>query len=266
MVYISVLIQKFTHDGDADVISGDDGKLEIGKKCGRKNLHSLSRMRLYRELLDRLDTDYYVFLYFDNRLIISIGSEYVWSFGWMRAGYVLNDDGYIFMYHPKAIDKIWSQWIPFPITNPFQRALIPQHLPVEYTEQILLPNLSFLHFNIPSRDPSLNVRKTSAMFVFGWYDCCILTEDFLCRTNFSTLTRGLLFIYGECDNQLIYPTTVQFWLGWMKRTPIETVLSDFQYPFSFRSKIHIMFKINHCMKKLSATDYSDWFEMVGSIM
>lgn len=256
---------EFTYDGDADVISGDDGKLEkLGKNVEEKNLHSLSRMRLYRELLDRLDTDYYMFPVFDNRFNTVDPNMYEALVG-MRVGYALNDDGYIFMYYPKSYRQGYEvNEFPFYYES-IPTVLIPQHLPVEYRTD-LAPNLSFLHFNIPSRDPALNVRKTSAMVNVSLDDMTVAFNGRLSLSGqFSTLTRGY-YLYGECDTtiNISYYSSICDLAD--ERTPIETVLSDFNTHFPFEAKYNIAFKANHCMKKLSATDYSidlnGWFNNV----
>jgi len=193
------LAEDFNYHPDPELYENDPDEIEhLGKFIENKTVREISRHRIYDELLQRTDKDYYAILFCDKRISEIDMNEYKSSTSF-RTGYAVPyKENFIYLYPKSYRFGYEANELPFYYED-IRSLLIPQHEPAD-KKYDLIPSVNFTFVITPFSGVKDNIRITSGLVNVS-LDSTYFTLSARIKLSgqFSTLMRGY-YLYGDQDS------------------------------------------------------------------
>jgi hypothetical protein len=259
------LAQAFKYQDDRAAFEGDDQELEnLGKYIDKKTLRQISRHRIYQEMLNRTDRDYYAALFCDKRVSMIDINEYKHSTSFRTGFAVPLDKNFIFLYPKSYRYGYEANELPFYYED-IPSVLIPQHEPFEKSTD-MVPNIDFTFVKTPFSGVKDNLRITSAMVNVSLDSMSLnLSARIKLSGQFSTITRGY-YLNGDRDTTVnpSYYNTIASIAEDPKHLSISVGEVSRQYPYDVNVSMN-MSNYSAISKEPDGTysiDLEGWFNNV----
>jgi len=259
------LAENFDFKEDPGYYHGEKNDLEkLGSNVENNVLRQMSRIRLYDEIMMRLDRPYYHSLLTDKRISEIDINRYEPIIA-SRVSIAVPYNDFILNYYPKSYRFGYeANELPFYYEDIFS-FLSPQFEKAEKKYE-LVPLVKFKFIKTPSSSQNDNFRNTACKLSISLDSLKINVQSKIQLTGqFSTLTRGY-YLYGSVDTtinpayyKIIANTADQPLATKMNVTPV-----DKKYPFEVM--VNQEFSTNNRLKKVNDKEFSikleDWFNNI----
>jgi hypothetical protein len=258
------LADEFNFEKDeASTIAGDAELEHLGKYVSNKILRQTSRSRIYRELLSRLDKDYYDVALTDKRIAEIDFQQYEPLTTLHNAFAIPFQNSFLYLY-PKAYRFGYeANELPFYYEN-LNTILIPQHEDRDKQFQ-LVPDVNFIFLKTPFSGIKENVRSTNAIMNVS-LDSMKLSCSARIKLSgqFSTLIRGY-YMYGDCDTTVNheYYRSLSDLADAGSKPEIKMISSSRQFPFEATFNMSFINHQNISKKNdIYSIELADFFQEV----
>jgi len=258
------LAADFNYQNDLSEYIAGDGELEhLGKYISSKTLREISRIRLYAEILNRFDKDYYCVPLADKRVCEMNMEKYEYQTTLRMAFAIPNKKSFMYLYPKSYRFGYEANEIPFYYED-IRTVLIPQHEASD-KKYDLVPNVEFTFLKTPYSGVKDNFRNTNAMVNVSLDSLKISFNVRLKLTGqFSTLIRGY-YLYGDRDTT-INPNYYQSISELADNGKTNCNMTSFSHQFPYDANFSMNFANHYLLKKESDSNYAieltDWFNNV----
>ncbi len=251
----SDLAENFLFKDDLGYYLDEDEDIEhLGKNIENKTLRQMSRIRLYDEIMTRLDTLYYHSLLTDKR-ISEIDINHFETLVASRLSIAVPYNNYILHFYPKSYRFGYeSNELPFYYEDTYS-VLTPQN------EQALkkfdlIPQVEFKFIKTPISNKENNFRNTSCKIDVSFDLSKVNTKAKIHLSGqFSTMTRGF-YKYGSVDTTM-NPTYYKIIsLTADDQTKVISNIAKVGRNFPFETTINQEFTLNKRLKKNGEKDFT----------
>lgn len=249
------LADKFTYLEDEGYYNDREPQLEkLGKYVEQNVLRQMSRLRIYDEVMMRLDKPYFYSVLIDKR-ISAMDPERFETMAASRLGIAVPYGENIINFYPKSYRSGYmSNELPFYYEDTYT-FLIPQNESWEKKFD-LVPYIKFKFAKTPFSRLKDNTRNTSGMIHVSLDSSNVnTTAKINLSGQFSTLIRGY-YQYGDKDttvNQTYYDVITRVADNASK---VQTEISELKTSYPFEITVMQKFESNNLLKKRAAKEYS----------
>ena len=248
------LAENFIFKDDLGYYLGEAEDIEhLGKNIENKILRQMSRMRLYDEVMTRLDTLYYHSLLIDKRISEMDINHYEPPIA-SRLSIAIPYDDYILHFYPKSYRFGYEpNELPFYYEDTYS-VLTPQNEKA-LKKYDLIPQVEFKFIKTPVSKMESNLRNTSCKIdvSFDLSKVNVIAKIHL-SGQFSTMTRGF-YKYGSVDTTM-NPTYYKIIsLAADDQLNVVSNISKVGKNFPFETTVSQEFTLNKRLKKIGEKDF-----------
>jgi hypothetical protein len=259
------IAENFTFKEDPEFYLGQLRNVEnLGKNIESKTLQQMSRIRIYDEIMTRLDKPYYHALLTDNRLSEIDINRFEPIIG-SRVAIAVPYNKYMLIYYPKSYRYGYeSNELPFYYENTF--SFLSSQTENYEKKYELIPFVEFKFIKTPSSDQTNNIRNTACKVNISLDSMKVFIQTKIHLSGqFSTLTRGF-YKYGSIDttiNPLYYKTISQTADDLLQ---IKTNITPVNQKYPFEVTVNEEFTSNHHLQRKNEKEFTlkleNWFNNI----
>ena len=249
------LAENYDFKEDPGYYMGEASDIEnLGKNLDKNIIRQMSRIRIYDEVMLRLDKPFYHTLLTDKR-ISEIDMNRYETLVASRVGIAVPYQNFMLHFYPKSYRFGYEpNELPFYYEDSYS-ILFPQDVIAEKKYE-LVPRVEFKFIKTPSSDRNNNLRNTSGMVNISLDSLKVNVQAKIRLSGqFSTLIRGF-YKYGSIDTT-INPSYFNIISGKAdKISNIKTIVSPTGKKFPFETTVNHEFQSTKYLTKTNDKTYS----------